>query len=112
LPFKEKSFDLVILANILEHVDNPKKVVDEAKRVYRGRIYIPFPTKYSLSVLYHILSGSQANFKGGLDYKSAKKWFEPEFEVEKERAIFTDPFKKQFLESRDSFQKEVLALTF
>jgi ubiquinone/menaquinone biosynthesis C-methylase UbiE len=88
LPFRDKSFDLVILANILEHVENPKRVIDKAKRVCRDRIYVSFPTKYSLSALYHILFGSQANFKGVLDYKSVKKWFELEFEIERERERF------------------------
>lgn len=33
LPFKDKSFDYAILAEVLEHVENPKKVLQEAERV-------------------------------------------------------------------------------
>ncbi|RLI87607.1 MAG: hypothetical protein DRP01_01240 [Archaeoglobales archaeon] len=35
LPFKDKSFDYAILAEILEHVENPKQVLKEAERVSR-----------------------------------------------------------------------------
>jgi len=33
LPFKDKSFDYAILAEVLEHVKNPKQVLKEAERV-------------------------------------------------------------------------------
>lgn len=33
LPFKNKSFDLVICTEVLEHVENPQKVLAEIKRV-------------------------------------------------------------------------------
>lgn len=35
IPYKKDSFDLVICTEVLEHVDNPKKVVMEIKRVLR-----------------------------------------------------------------------------
>jgi ubiquinone/menaquinone biosynthesis C-methylase UbiE len=42
LPFPDKSYDLVILADILEHCENPTRVADEACRVVSlgGRIVI------------------------------------------------------------------------
>lgn len=33
LPFKDKFFDLVICAELLEHVENPQKVLSEIKRI-------------------------------------------------------------------------------
>jgi len=92
LPFKDKTFDTVLLSNLLEHVENPEKVLKEAKRVSREKIYVSFPTKYSLSALYHILSGEKAKFYGGLDYDFVKKVLHPEFAVVRERERIL-PFK-------------------
>lgn len=45
LPFKNNSFDLVIIQAVLEHVANPIKVVDEIYRVLKkpGRVYAGIP---------------------------------------------------------------------
>jgi len=85
LSFKANTFDIVILSNLLEHVEKPKKVIVEAKRVCKSKIYVSFPTKYSLSALYHYLGGKKANFYGGLDYETVKRLFLPEFIVARER---------------------------
>ena len=37
IPYKEKTFDLVICTEVLEHVDNPKEVLLEIKRVLKKR---------------------------------------------------------------------------
>ena len=49
LPFSDKSQDIVILNDVLEHVDNPDKVVSEAVRVLKpnGLMYLSTPNKYS-----------------------------------------------------------------
>jgi len=97
LPFKDKSFDIVILSNLLEHVRKPEKVVMESKRICKSKIYVSFPTKYSFSLLYHYLAGKKAGekpiFYGGLDYTTVKTLFLPEFVAarEKERILPFNP---------------------
>jgi ubiquinone/menaquinone biosynthesis C-methylase UbiE len=45
LPFPDNSFDLVYSGNVLEHVQNPEKVLDEAIRVLKpgGVLHMEFP---------------------------------------------------------------------
>ncbi len=85
LPFRDNAFDFVILSNLLEHVKKQRAVILEAKRVCKNSMYISFPTKYSLSALYHYLAGDKYPFTGGLDYKTVKMLFQPEFIVVRER---------------------------
>lgn len=44
MPYGDNSFDLVIMANTLDHVVHPKKVVKEIKRVLRPEGYLLFQT--------------------------------------------------------------------
>ena len=37
LPFDDKSFDVIILANVLDHVESPEKVLSEIKRVLKDK---------------------------------------------------------------------------
>lgn len=50
LPFKNKSFDMVILFDAIEHVGNPKKTIDESIRVLKnnGILYCEFTPYYSI----------------------------------------------------------------
>ena len=50
-----------------------------------------FPTKYSLSALYHLLAGEKAHFYGGLDYEFVKNSLS-EFAIVKENERIL-PFK-------------------
>lgn len=47
LPFSDDEFDIVTIINFLEIADNPRKVVEEAIRVCRGRVFIGFLNNYS-----------------------------------------------------------------
>ena len=45
LPFKDKEFDIAVLGEILEHVEDPIQVLKEAKRV-ANKIVITVPNEY------------------------------------------------------------------
>lgn len=45
LPIKNNSFDCVLLPEIIEHLDDPKKAIAEARRVARKRVIITVPNK-------------------------------------------------------------------
>ena len=50
IPFPDHSFDVVILNDVIEHVQEPDDVMNEAARVLRddGLLFIATPNKYSL----------------------------------------------------------------
>jgi len=50
LPFKENSFDSVVIAEVLEHVDYPIGLLREANRVLKkgGKLFITTPNPFSL----------------------------------------------------------------
>lgn len=43
LPFEDKSFDLVILSEVLEHLDDPIKALNEIRRVSSNNVIISVP---------------------------------------------------------------------
>jgi SAM-dependent methyltransferase len=43
LPFADRSFDLVVACEILEHVERPASVLEELRRVCAGRIIVSVP---------------------------------------------------------------------
>ena len=49
LPFRNSSFDLIILQDVIEHIENRNQVSDEISRLLKkkGIIYISTPNKYS-----------------------------------------------------------------
>jgi SAM-dependent methyltransferase len=47
IPFSDNEFDIVTLINVLEISDNPQKVIEEAIRVCRGRVFIGCINNYS-----------------------------------------------------------------
>lgn len=46
LPYKDKYFDLVILENVLDHTNDPEKVLSEAKRVLKDNGIMHFECAY------------------------------------------------------------------
>jgi SAM-dependent methyltransferase len=54
LPFKENSFDCVMIIDVLHHDNNPQKIIEEAKRVSKNYILIKdhyWDTKMDLALL-------------------------------------------------------------
>jgi ubiquinone/menaquinone biosynthesis C-methylase UbiE len=49
IPFSDDEFDIVTLINVLEIANNPQKVIAEAIRVCRGRVFIGFLNNYSFA---------------------------------------------------------------
>jgi SAM-dependent methyltransferase len=49
IPFSDDEFDIVTIINALETSLNPRKVISEAIRVCRGRLFIGFINNYSLA---------------------------------------------------------------
>lgn len=47
IPFSDNEFDIVTIINFLEIADDPQKVIEEAIRVCRGRVFIGFLNNYS-----------------------------------------------------------------
>lgn len=56
LPFKEREFDVVCAMDILEHVDNPKKLIKEAARVLKpgGKFFFHTFNRNPISYLFII----------------------------------------------------------
>lgn len=46
LPFMDGSFDTVLLAEVLEHVEEPRRLLREALRVARGRVVLTTPNEW------------------------------------------------------------------
>ena len=48
MPFQDEFFDTIIMNDAMEHVDRPKEVLGECRRVLKktGRLYINFPPYY------------------------------------------------------------------
>ncbi len=56
LPFPDASFDLVLAADVVEHVDDPARFVAEAARVLSpgGLLFLATPNRYSLGLEPHV----------------------------------------------------------
>jgi SAM-dependent methyltransferase len=65
LPFRDRSLDLLLLLEVLEHVDDPGRVLSEAGRVLttRGELVVAVPTHYT-EVLYSRLHPRYARNAG------------------------------------------------
>jgi SAM-dependent methyltransferase len=57
LPFMDISFDTVVMCEILEHLEDPRRAIREACRVARERVIITVPNEYSLVRLARVALG-------------------------------------------------------
>ena len=72
LPFSEDVFDIVHASHILEHVENPYKVVGELKRVSKRRVIVKVPNevcygKFKCSGKGHIYGWNVFTFRNLLE---------------------------------------------
>lgn len=57
LPYADQSFDFINVCEVIEHVQNPKKVLEEVRRVLapEGKAYVSFPNRFSFyDTHYHV----------------------------------------------------------
>ena len=88
LPFKNKSFDLVLATEVIEHLPNPlyKKALSELKRVARKWILIGVPWKEQLSLGLARCPRCRFKFHSNLHHRSfnmraLSRLFFPEFRM-------------------------------
>jgi len=91
LKFQNNSFDTVLLFEVLEHVENPYKILKEAKRVARKNILITVPkcTQFSELKSYgltyeHVLEKDHINFFTKKDMENLISKEFNKFKVEEE----------------------------
>jgi ubiquinone/menaquinone biosynthesis C-methylase UbiE len=70
LPFKDSEFDIVILADVLEHITNPEHAVHEAERVCKskGTIIVTLPTMIHKSTLVKKIFSSRSDLETFREY--------------------------------------------
>jgi ubiquinone/menaquinone biosynthesis C-methylase UbiE len=97
LSFKDKSFNIVISVNMIHHLDNPLKVLNEFTRVLKrkGKIVLADFTKEGLEVInkIHLQQGSRHR-TDKVDFSGLEKYFSRKgFKLERHR----DKFQKILL---------------
>jgi len=94
LPFEDDSFETVVLADVLEHLDDPYLALDEAMRVARKSVVILLPNIYTLMMrLYFAAFGR---------LPTAKYRFEVEPRVDRHRWIMSFDEAASFTHERAS----------
>ena len=86
--FPEKSFDTVLLFEVLEHVEDPEKIIEQAKKVARKNILITVPDStgyYNLKALgltyEHMLEQDHRSFFTITELENLLKKFSDHVEV-------------------------------
>ena len=77
LPFRDSTFDTVVLAEIIEHADNPRRLLQEAARVGRLKVVVTVPI--GLNDPTHLWDFDSFSFK---ELVSESKLLEVEQEIE------------------------------
>ena len=57
LSMKDKSYDIVVLLDVLEHLNNPHQAVREACRVARKAVYVSLPNMFYIQFRWNFLIG-------------------------------------------------------
>ena len=113
IPFDNDSFDIVYSTNVLEHVQDPGKVIDEGIRVLKpgGTMQIVYPNYHSY------LDGHYAVFHPPLFFKGFFPWYvkhiwrrDPEFANTLRTELNVCWTKKQLRDLQTKYQIKVLSL--
>lgn len=113
IPFDNDSFDIVYSTNVLEHVQNPGKVIDEALRVLKpgGTMQIVYPNYHSY------FDGHYAVFHPPLIFKGFFPWYvkhiwrrDPEFAKTLRTELNVSWTKQQLKYLKTKYQIKVLSL--
>lgn len=77
LKYEDNSFDKAIAANVIHLLDDPKKAIDELKRVVKpgGTIVIPTYIHFQRSVAANVFDKAGAGFKRHFDEDNYKEFF-------------------------------------
>lgn len=115
-PFKDKEFDFVYCAHVLEHTNDPAKACDELMRIAK-RGYIETPTRTSdimLNFIYienhhkwHLVKTDMALFFFEYDPNDRRNT-ENNFFFEQLHSKFQNPFQSLFLKQHDLFDNMFL----
>ncbi|MEQ9560262.1 MAG: class I SAM-dependent methyltransferase [Rhodospirillales bacterium] len=57
LPFEDNAFDIVVALDVLEHLDDPHRVMPELFRVARQAVFISLPNQYHIKYRWNFLRG-------------------------------------------------------
>jgi len=94
LPFKDKSFNVVLCLSTLQHVVDQKKTLDEIRRVLKneGSLIIQIPTDRNASTFFRRMK-TPSHYTKGFNAKNIKIILEDNFEIQKmEGSGFLPPF--------------------
>lgn len=77
LKYEDNSFDKAVAANVIHLLDDPKKAIDELKRVVKpgGTIVIPTYIHFQRSVAANVFDKAGAGFKRHFDEDNYKEFF-------------------------------------
>lgn len=77
LKYEDNSFDKAVAANVIHLLDDPKKAIDELKRVVKpgGTIVIPTYIHFQRSVAANVFDKAGAGFKRYFDEDNYKEFF-------------------------------------
>lgn len=77
LKYEDNSFDKAVAANVIHLLDDPKKAIDELKRVVKpgGTIVIPTYIHFNRSVAADVFNKAGAGFKRHFDEDNYKEFF-------------------------------------
>jgi len=78
LPFQDRSFDVVVFADVLEHLNNPHGALDEGMRIARRGVVVLLPNLYTAWNRLHFVRGRLYTQKYMLDVEPTvdrHRWF-------------------------------------